>query len=85
MHDIYSKAADAHVVPVQLPLRERMVVALYCEGHTATDIALVLTIAPATVRTSVRRVRAKYERMGRAAATKLQLRECLVADGVLQE
>jgi two-component system response regulator DevR len=85
MHGTNSKATDVHPAAVQLPLRERMVVALYCEGHTAADIALVLTIAPATVRTSVRRVRAKYERIGRAAATKLQLRECLVADGVLQE
>jgi DNA-binding NarL/FixJ family response regulator len=79
-------ATDSAPAPaVRLPLRERMVVALYCEGHTAGDIALVLTISTATVRTSVRRVRTKYERLGLRAATKLQLRECLVADGVLRE
>ena len=86
MHATNPKSeVSAASAAVQLPLRERMVVALYCEGHTAPDIALVLSISPSTVRTSVRRVKAKYARQGLPAATKVQLRECLVADGVLVE
>jgi DNA-binding CsgD family transcriptional regulator len=70
---------------VHMAPREQLIAALYGDGHSMPDIALVLDISVNTVRSQLLRVRNKYAVVGMCATRKMQLRACLVVDGILAE
>jgi DNA-binding CsgD family transcriptional regulator len=72
---------------VSLPLspRELLVSRLFAEGHSSSEIGLVLGLTPETVRAYLRTVRSKFKNDGRPATDRLQLRARLIADGLLDE
>ncbi|MFI6498886.1 LuxR C-terminal-related transcriptional regulator [Nonomuraea typhae] len=55
--------------------RERAVLLAYTSGMTLQKAAHRIGISPATAKTYLQRVKAKYEQAGRPAYTKLELAE----------
>ncbi|MGO4103544.1 response regulator [Leifsonia sp. YAF41] len=70
--------ADAGLSP-----RERQVLSLYAAGAKAPLVASRAGIAESTVIDYIRRVRSKYERVGRPANTKIDLYKRALEDGIL--
>ena len=76
-------ATDIRFVSAGLTTREAEVLALYAAGATSRLVAQHLAIAPATVLDYIRRVRAKYVAVDRAAPSKIDLLRRAQEDGVV--
>lgn len=63
--------------------RERQVLTAWLRTDSKEDVARILQIAPATVRTHVQRVRMKYTNAGRPAPTKSALLARAIEDGIV--
>ncbi len=63
--------------------REKQVLRAWLRTDSKEDVARLLHIAPATVRTHLQRVRIKYANAGRAAATKSALLARAIEDGIV--
>ncbi|MFT2817041.1 response regulator [Leifsonia sp. A12D58] len=70
--------ADAGLSP-----REREVLSLYAAGAKAPLVADRTGLSELTVVDYIRRVRSKYERVGRTASTKIDLYKRALEDGIL--
>jgi two-component system, NarL family, nitrate/nitrite response regulator NarL len=58
---------------VQLSVREHALLTAYVSGMTLEEAARHVGVRPTTAKTYLRRVRAKYEAIGRPANTKVEL------------
>jgi len=63
--------------------QEQQVLRLFAAGLKAQSVATTMGISPATVEDYVRRIRAKYARIGRSADTKIDLYKRALEDGFL--
>jgi len=78
--------SDRSFVSAHLSERETEVLSLYASGETAERVARTLFVSRETVLDHIRRIRAKYASVDRAAPTKVDLFRRAVEDGlVLQE
>jgi len=77
--------ADEEFVGAELTDREAQVLALYASGETADRVAAQLYITRDTVIDHVRRIRAKYAAVGRAAPTKVDLYRRAIEDGLVAD
>ena len=68
---------------VTLSQREREVLMAWLRTESKDEVGRLLNIAPATVRTHLQRVRAKYAQTGRPASTKSALFAQAVQDGLI--
>lgn len=75
--------SDRDFVSAQLSPREAEVLSLYASGETAKQVAQLLYLSPETVIDHVRRIRAKYAAVDRAAPTKVDLFRRAVEDGLV--
>jgi DNA-binding NarL/FixJ family response regulator len=66
-----------------LSTREREALALYAAGAKTALVAEQMGVSPATVVDYIRRARGKYQRVGRAASTKVELYQRAIEDGIL--
>lgn len=76
--------SDRAFVSAELTVRESEVLALYASGETAERVADHLFVARATVIDHIRRIRAKYAAVDRAAPTKVDLFRRAVEDGLIE-
>ena len=76
-------AADCLAQDARLSRVERQVLALYAAGVKAEAVARAVGLSASTVTTYVSRIRRKYERVGRAAGSRVDLYRRAVEDGVL--
>ncbi|ALJ21174.1 response regulator transcription factor [Microbacterium sp. No. 7] len=76
--------SDAEFVSARLSAREREVLTLYASGETSERVAEALFISVQTVYQHVRRIRAKYAAVDRAAPTKVDLYRRAVEDGLVE-
>ena len=74
---------DPLLPSAKLSAQEQQVLELLASGLKAVSVAYELGIAPTTVDDYVRRIRAKYQRVGRAAHTRIDLYKRAVEDGIL--
>lgn len=72
---------DAKIDAARLSPKERDVLSLFASGLKAQAVASAVGIAESTVEDYVRRIRAKYARIGRPADTKVDLYKRAVEDG----
>jgi DNA-binding CsgD family transcriptional regulator len=63
--------------------RERRVLALFADGMKAQLVASTLGLSESTVDDYLRRIRAKYAKVGRPANTKIDLYKRALEDGIL--
>ena len=63
--------------------REKEVLMAWLRAETKDEVARVLSISPATVRTHLARIRAKYAAVGRPANSKAALVARAIQDGIL--
>ena len=75
--------SDPRLTEAALSPQEQKVLSLFANGHKAQAVAYQAGISPGTVDDYVRRVRAKYSRVGRHAHTKVDLYKRAVEDGFL--
>ena len=75
--------ADPGLDSAALSPREAQVLALYAAGEKTVRVARELGISEHTVIEHLRSIRAKYERVGRSAPTKVDLYRRAVEDGFL--
>lgn len=75
--------ADTDFIAAQLSDREAEVLALYASGETAERVGAQLFISRETVLDHIRRIRAKYAAVDRAARTKVDLYRRAVEDGIV--
>jgi DNA-binding NarL/FixJ family response regulator len=75
--------ADYDFKHAELTAREREVLSLYASGLSMKQVAFRLDIKPSSVKEHIDRVRVKYARLGREAATKIDLFKRAVEDGIL--
>lgn len=68
---------------IDLSERERTVLTLYASGLTLESVARHMNVSRNTAKTYLDRVRAKYERTGRRARTKMELSDAARASGLL--
>lgn len=76
--------ADRPFKEVKLSDREREVLSLYASGMSLKQVAYQLQIKPSSAKEHIDRVRVKYAKLGREAATKVDLFRRAVEDGILQ-
>ncbi|WP_144018847.1 response regulator transcription factor [Demequina sp. NBRC 110056] len=76
--------ADAALADARLSDREAEVLSMYASGETAASVASALGISRATVADYVKAIRRKYEAVGRAAASRVDLYRRAVEDGILE-
>ncbi|MFD0690510.1 response regulator [Actinomadura fibrosa] len=74
---------DPRPRPPRLSRREEAVLVAYASGMTLASAARHAGVRPGTAKTYLDRVKAKYQRGGRAASTKLDLAERAREDGLL--
>ncbi len=74
---------DPRLADAGLSSREREALALYAAGAKTAYVATQMQVTSATVIDYIRRVRAKYERAGRPAHTKVDLYQRALEDGIL--
>jgi len=74
---------DPDLSDAALSQREREVLSLYAAGAKAPLVASRMGLSEATVIDYIRRVRSKYERVGRPANTKIDLYKRALEDGIL--
>lgn len=75
--------ADTEFIAARLSDREAEVLALYASGETAERVGAQLFISRETVLDHIRRIRAKYAAVDRAAPTKVDLYRRAVEDGIM--
>lgn len=75
--------ADALFKDANLSLREREVLSLYASGMSLKQVAYELKIKPSSAKEHIDRVRVKYAKLGREAATKVDLFRRALEDGIL--
>lgn len=75
--------SDPDLPSARLSAQEQQVLELFARGLKAQTVAYELRIATSTVDDYVRRIRAKYQRAGRPAFTKIDLYKRAVEDGIL--
>lgn len=75
--------ADPALPSAKLSAQEQQVLGLLARGLKSMTVAYELGIATSTVDDYVRRIRAKYQRAGRPAHTKIDLYKRAVEDGIL--
>ncbi len=73
--------SDPLVRAAPLTAREREVLALYASGMGAREVATALFVSENTVNDHLRRIRTVYHRLGRPAATKVELYQRGIEDG----
>ena len=74
---------DPDLADAALSPREREVLSLYAAGAKAPLVASQTGLSELTVIDYIRRVRSKYERVGRPANTKIELYKRALVDGIL--
>jgi DNA-binding NarL/FixJ family response regulator len=74
---------DPLLPSARLSLQEQQVLELLARGYKSQAVGYELGIATSTVDDYVRRIRAKYQRAGRPARTKIDLYRRAVEDGIL--
>jgi two-component system response regulator DevR len=74
---------DPLLQSAKLSSQEQQVLELLASGLKAVAVAYELGIAASTVDDYVRRIRAKYQRVGRPAHTRIDLYKRAVEDGIL--
>lgn len=77
--------SDHHFVAAHLSRRESEVLSLYASGETAERVAQTLFLSRETVLDHIRRIRAKYAAVDRAAPTKVDLFRRAVEDGLVMQ
>lgn len=75
--------ADDEFVSASLTDREMEVLSLYASGETAERVAGQLFISRETVLDHIRRIRARYAAVDRAAPNKLDLHRRAIEDGII--
>jgi DNA-binding NarL/FixJ family response regulator len=75
--------ADLLFKEAKLSIREREVLSLYASGMSLKQVAYELQIKQSSAKEHIDRVRVKYARLGREAATKVDLFKRAVEDGIL--
>lgn len=75
--------SDPSLDAAALSEQEQQVLRLFAAGLKAQSVADSMAISPATVDDYVRRIRAKYARIGRSADTKIDLYKRAIEDGFL--
>jgi two-component system response regulator DevR len=75
--------SDPGLDAAALSEQEQHVLRLFATGLKAQSVAASVGISPATVEDYVRRIRAKYARIGRSADTKVDLYKRALEDGFL--
>lgn len=75
--------ADKFFKDANLSPREREVLSLYASGMSLKQVAYQLQIKQSSAKEHIDRVRVKYARLGREAATKVDLFKRAVEDGIL--
>ncbi|TQS43587.1 response regulator [Cryptosporangium phraense] len=80
----FALRSDQRPTRPSLSLQETESLRLYASGLRMTDVARRLGVKPSTAKGYLDRVRAKYDDAGRAARTKLDLRERALEDGILR-
>lgn len=63
--------------------REKEVLSLYASGMSLKQVAYTLQIKPSSAKEHIDRVRVKYAKLGRQAATKVDLFKRAIEDGIL--
>jgi len=75
--------ADSLFKEANLSAREAEVLSLYASGMSLKQVAYQLQIKPSSAKEHIDRVRVKYARLGREAATKVDLFKRAVEDGLI--
>ena len=75
--------ADSLFKEANLSAREKEVLSLYASGMSLKQVAFQLQIKPSSAKEHIDRVRVKYARLGREAATKVDLFKRAVEDGLI--
>jgi DNA-binding NarL/FixJ family response regulator len=75
--------ADYLFKEAKLSVREREVLSLYASGMSLKQVAYQLQIKQSSAKEHIDRVRVKYARLGREAATKVDLFKRAIEDGIL--
>lgn len=75
--------SDRQFVAAHLSRRESEVLSLYASGETAEHVAQALFLSRETVLDHIRRIRAKYAAVDRAAPTKVDLFRRAIEDGLV--
>ncbi len=75
--------ADMLFKEAKLSAREREVLSLYASGMSLKQVAFQLEIKQSSAKEHIDRVRVKYAKLGREAATKVDLFKRAVEDGIL--
>lgn len=75
--------ADQSFKEASLSAREREVLSLYASGMSLKQVAYQLQIKPSSAKEHIDRVRVKYAKLGREAATKVDLFRRAIEDGIL--
>jgi two-component system uhpT operon response regulator UhpA len=75
--------ADANFKEASLSEREREVLSLYASGMSLKQVAFQLGIKQSSAKEHIDRVRIKYAKLGREAATKVDLFKRAVEDGII--
>lgn len=75
---------DPLLAAAPLTVREREVLSLYASGLGAREVAGRLFISENTVNDHLRRIRSLYHRLGRSAATKIELYQRGIEDGYVR-
>ena len=75
--------ADKIFKDANLSVREVEVLSLYASGMSLKQVAYQLQIKPSSAKEHIDRVRVKYARLGREAATKVDLFKRALEDGII--
>jgi DNA-binding NarL/FixJ family response regulator len=75
--------ADSKFKEASLSEREREVLSLYASGMSLKQVAFQLGIKQSSAKEHIDRVRVKYAKLGREAATKVDLFKRAVEDGII--
>ncbi|MCF8529618.1 MAG: response regulator transcription factor [Aquiluna sp.] len=75
--------ADSLFKEANLSAREREVLSLYASGMSLKQVAYELNIKQSSAKEHIDRVRVKYAKLGREAATKVDLFKRALEDGIL--
>lgn len=75
--------SDASFKEASLSSREREVLSLYASGMSLKQVAYQLQIKQSSAKEHIDRVRVKYAKLGRQAATKVDLFKRAVEDGII--
>ncbi|MEJ5914478.1 response regulator transcription factor [Pseudokineococcus sp. 1T1Z-3] len=81
-HELAGLLVDEPWLDPQLSPRERQVLHLYASNMPSKSVARRLGLKDDTIKTHLRRIKAKYTAIGRECGTKLDLRDRAVEDGV---